>query len=369
MIEIGSNVSEANKNRGRRNRSYVDRGTHSMQPHSTRFRQKVYFVTSLRFGVWYSGSIMHRLLAWFHDQAWLAQFARRWRQIVLVLIALYLVVATIVAHAAYTELTPSARLRSLTVAVPVPVARVDQSFILMSEYLERYTYITSFIQKTDQQNFTPQKARDQVIDYLVETRLITQLASQQHVTVSPKESAAAYDQLAKQPGVGGTQQIEQVLRELYGMTPSAFQRLLAEQLLRERVEQQVFLHVKARHILVSTDADAYRVLDDLKAGTSFDDEAKQFSQDAKTRDQGGDLGFVGRGSGLPKPLEDEIFALAVDAAPVFVKSDLGYHIVDTEERVGVIDTNFADWLTAQKHERSITVYLHTTLDWAQPKKK
>lgn len=311
---------------------------------------------------------MDRFLVWLRGQAWLAKISRHWRLILISMAAIYLVAAAVIARASFTQLQPSPKLRSAVRYVPIPVVRVDQSFIWMSEYMERYSYIDSFIKKTDQASFTPQKTRDQVVDYLVETRLISQLAQQQHVTVGASDITAAYDQLAKQPGVGGQQQIEQVLRELYGMTPTAFKRLLGEQLLRERVEQQVFLHVKARHILVSTEEQANQVANDLKGGKSFEDEAKQFSQDGKTRDQGGDLGLVGRGSGLPKPLEDEIFTLPVSDPPAIVKSDLGYHVVDTEERVGVIDANFTDWLTAQKHERSIAVYVHTTLDWTQRQK-
>ncbi len=312
---------------------------------------------------------MDRLRAWLDRQVWLRWIRHHWRILLLALVALYLIAAAIIARAAFAQLPPTPNLRTAVRFVPLPAIRVDQSFIWMNEYLERSSYIDSFIKKTDQSNVTPEKTRDQVVDYLVETRLIDQLAKQQRVSVRGSDITAAYDQLAKQPGVGGAEQIEQVLRELYGMTPTAFKRLLGEQLLRERVEQQVFLHVKSRHILVATEADANRIVDEIKGGQAFEAEAQQFSQDGKTRDDGGSLGFVGRGSGLPKPLEDAVFALNPDDLPIIAKSDLGFHVVDTMERQGIIDANFTDWLGQQKHERSISVYLKTGLDWAQPKQR
>jgi parvulin-like peptidyl-prolyl isomerase len=277
----------------------------------------------------------------------------------------YLGVFAVVARSVGRSAAPPHLIRSATRFFPLPVARVDTSVIWAHHYFDRYDYIDSFIQKTDLTDFSPEKTRDQVIDYLVETSLIEDLAGQQRVRVSQADVARAFDDIASAPNIGGPAEIERVLKELYGMTPNAFRRLIAEQLLRERIEQQVFLHVNTRHILVSSESLAHELTAKIAAGEDFVALSKQFSQDGANRDSGGALGPIGRGSSLPDPLEDAIFSLPPEALPIVVKSDLGYHVIDTEDRVGIIDENFADWLSRQKHERSIAVYLPTTLDWAK----
>lgn len=292
----------------------------------------------------------------------------RWKLLVSIavgLAALYLVTVLVVARAAYRSMTPSQLLRQSAELFPVPAARVDYSFVWMRDYFERYDYIDSFVRKTNLEDFSPEQTRDQVVEYLVEARLIQQLARQRDIRVTRDEIEAAYAEIGKQPGVEGIAEIERVLKELYAMTPTSFKRLIGEQLLRERVEQQVFVHIKARHILVSNEAEAKRLAEDIQKGTDFAELAKQYSQDATSRDTGGSLGAVGRGSTLPKPVEEAIFALPPESLPSITQSDVGYHVVDTEERVGVIDQNFADWLNQQKHERAITVYLPTALDWVK----
>lgn len=286
----------------------------------------------------------------------------------MIVVLIYVIAMIAVGRAAYANTAPSKTIRSLVHLFPLPAARVDGSIVWMGQYVDRYSYIDSYVQKTATPNFTPQQTRDQVVDYLVETDIIGQLAHAQHVTVSSKDIDNAYQQIVNAPGVNGEQEVEKVLRELYGMTPQEFKSLIGEQLLRERVEQNVFLHVTSRQILVGSESQANDLVNQIKNGAHFEDLAKQDSEDTNSRDKGGDLGPVGRGSGLPKEVEDAIFSLSPDAPPVVVKSDLGYHIIDTEERKGVIDANFADWLKQQKQDRSISVYLHTTLDWATKKK-
>ncbi len=281
------------------------------------------------------------------------------------ILVLYLATLGVVANSIYPNPAPPKTLKSASAFFPLPVARVDTSLIWMGDYFGRYDYIDSFIKKTDLTDFTPEKTRDQVLEYLVENELIRHLALQQHVKVSAADVDKAYEEIAAKPGVGGEQEIEKVLKELYGMTPTAFKKLIAESLLRERVEQSVFVHVKAKSILVANEKDANDLVGQLTGGGNFDELAKQHSQDTKSRDQGGALGMVGRGSNLPDDLENAIFSLATDAAPIVVKTELGYHVVDTEERVGVIDQNFADWVVQQKKERSIAVYLPHNFDWAK----
>lgn len=89
--------------------------------------------------------------------------------------------------------------------------------------------------------------------------------------------------------------------------------------------------VRARHILVDSEAKARDVLADLRKGADFATVAKAKSSDGSARD-GGDLGFFTRGDMVPE-FSDAAFALkAGEVTKEPVKSQFGYHIIKVEAR-------------------------------------
>jgi len=96
-------------------------------------------------------------------------------------------------------------------------------------------------------------------------------------------------------------------------------------------EQPAQEEVRARHILVDSEAKARDVLADLRKGADFAATARAKSSDGSARD-GGDLGFFTRGDMVPE-FSDAAFALKpgeVTKEPV--KSQFGYHIIKVESR-------------------------------------
>ncbi len=99
---------------------------------------------------------------------------------------------------------------------------------------------------------------------------------------------------------------------------------------------------KSRHILISvppnadakTDAaakaKAEMVLKQLQAGGSWTDLAKKYSDDPGSKDTGGELGFAQRGKMVPA-FDNAIFTQKIGDIAI-VKSNVGYHIVQVEER-------------------------------------
>ena len=90
---------------------------------------------------------------------------------------------------------------------------------------------------------------------------------------------------------------------------------------------------QASHILIlfndDEDAAAAKAADlvaRVNAGESFEDLAKEFSEDGGTAEQGGDLGTLTR-SQLPGDLGAAIFAMPEGAIEGPVKSDFGFHVV------------------------------------------
>lgn len=84
--------------------------------------------------------------------------------------------------------------------------------------------------------------------------------------------------------------------------------------------------IRASHILVSTEAEAHRVLEELKKGASFEELAKKYSKDTPSALRGGDLGEFQRGD-FVEEFEKVAFGLKPGETSGIVKTALGYHII------------------------------------------
>ena len=103
-------------------------------------------------------------------------------------------------------------------------------------------------------------------------------------------------------------------------------------------EQQV----RARHILFSvsendsneakaeTRTTALGVLERAREGEDFASLAEEFSQDEGTAEQGGDLGFFGRGR-MVEPFEEVAFSLDVGQISDLVETTFGFHVIKVDE--------------------------------------
>lgn len=89
--------------------------------------------------------------------------------------------------------------------------------------------------------------------------------------------------------------------------------------------------VHARHILVATEDEAKAIKAELEGGKDFAELAKEKSTDPSAQQNGGDLGFFGKGM-MVKPFEDAAFSMEVGTVSDPVKSDFGWHILKLEEK-------------------------------------
>jgi peptidyl-prolyl cis-trans isomerase D len=98
---------------------------------------------------------------------------------------------------------------------------------------------------------------------------------------------------------------------------------------------------RARHILIAIDAHrdaaaalkrADEVLAKLKAGASFGELAKQYSDDPGSAAQGGDLGWTERSAfaGAMEPFAKALFSMKVGEVSAPVKTQYGYHLIELE---------------------------------------
>lgn len=98
--------------------------------------------------------------------------------------------------------------------------------------------------------------------------------------------------------------------------------------------------VRASHILLESDAEARFVLARLRRGDKFEDLARQYSKDPGSKEQSGDLGFVGRGQ-LVGEFEKAAFTLRPGQVSGIVKTQFGYHLIKVTGRKDPQPANLA----------------------------
>lgn len=130
--------------------------------------------------------------------------------------------------------------------------------------------------------------------------------------------------------------------------------------------------VRARHILLRTPENATQPQRDsvrraaeairaqaAAAGADFAALARQHSQDA-SKDNGGDLGFFGRGSMVPQ-FEEAVFALQPGQVSPVVQTPFGYHVIKLEERrtraLGNDKEQFRQFLVQRSQQTGVQRYV------------
>ncbi len=88
--------------------------------------------------------------------------------------------------------------------------------------------------------------------------------------------------------------------------------------------------VRARQIVVADEAKGLEILGLLRQGQSFAEVAIEYSLSPDAQ-QGGDLGFFGRGE-MPPVFDEIVFDLPVNRVSDLVKSEYGYHVFLVEEK-------------------------------------
>ena len=208
--------------------------------------------------------------------------------------------------------------------------------------------------------------RREILDRLVDERLIIQQAAELKLTVSSEDIDRSIEQIKRENGGLTDAQLTSELVKA-GQTMASYRQEIKKQIMRYRVlniavgskvtvsdaDVQSYydghmksgdhVQVRASHIFVAIpdNADAvtlkakekfaHDLLERAKNGEDFAKLAKEFSQDPATRDEGGDLGYFGRDM-LPKPIEEMVFAMKVGEVRGPVRADRGFHVIKLVDR-------------------------------------
>ena len=207
--------------------------------------------------------------------------------------------------------------------------------------------------------------RREVLERLIDDELILQQAAELKLSISSEQVDASIEEIKKQNNIDD-EQLRQALRG-QGMTMAAYRADLKRQLLRFRVlniavgsrvnisdeevkayydrhlKDSANVQVRASHVFIAipdgADAatvgekqtQAQKVIERAKAGEDFGKLARELSDDAATRAEGGDLGFFGKDM-LPKAIEEMVFAMKPGEIGGPVRADRGFHVIKLVDR-------------------------------------
>jgi peptidyl-prolyl cis-trans isomerase C len=111
------------------------------------------------------------------------------------------------------------------------------------------------------------------------------------------------------------------------VTDAAMKKVYEEAVKQQGNEQEV----RARHILVPSEAEAKAILVEIKKGTDFAEMAKQKSKDPGAAAEGGDLGYFTKDQMVPE-FAEQAFKMNKGDVSDPVKSQFGWHIIKVEDK-------------------------------------
>lgn len=244
----------------------------------------------------------------------------------------------------------------MTKIYPYPAAWVNNSAISVSNYYKQLGFVEHFSEKTQQMLPPHSELQQQVIDQMIDTEIIKQQAKKYNIKITKQEVDETFQKLVEENQ--GEQQIGEILEELYGMSEQDFKSLIKDQLLRQKVQEELFVTVSAKHILIKDEGKAKEILEEAKKGEkSFDDLAKEYSEDTGSRDNGGDLGWFGRGMMVPE-FEEAVFTIEPGSIKEdLVQTEFGYHIIKVEDKKGKLDEAYLEWFGKIKEQSKISIWI------------
>lgn len=127
--------------------------------------------------------------------------------------------------------------------------------------------------------------------------------------------------------------------------------------------------VHARHILLASEQEAKDAKKKIDGGKSFAEVAREYSKDAGSAKQGGDLGYFTKDK-MVKEFADAAFAMKKGDVSAPVKSDFGWHIIKVEDSRKVAPPTFnelKDEIRAKLQEKKLNDYVSGLVNSADVK--
>jgi hypothetical protein len=214
----------------------------------------------------------------------------------------------------------------VTQVIPFPIARSGNHFIAYENYLFELRHYMHYYETEQKLSFSSESGRQQLNSYkqrafekIEADARIKQIAKEKGISVSDAEVDDQIELSRKQNRLGGSSQVfEDVIREYYGWSLNDFRRSLRTQLLEQKVDAALDTAARAR---------ADEAVRAVRNGMPFADAVKTYSDDATTKQNGGEIGFIDRSNTAATPQTiDTLFKLKAGEVsdPIVVNYESGF---------------------------------------------
>ncbi len=230
-----------------------------------------------------------------------------------------------------TSSTPTPSIPTDTPLPPTPtpppsVATVNGEYLTVAEFeaeLERYKSAQTALGLS----FTEEDAEKAVLEDMIAQILLEQAAAEENFTLSDADLQSRIDAL------GGADALQQ-WQSAHGYDDASFRVALKRSIAAAWMRDKIIAAVPAsteqihlRQILTYNETDAQSALQELNAGTDFDELAALY--DPVTR---GELGWVPQGYLLDANADQAVFVLQAGQVSGIVPTQAGFHIFKAVER-------------------------------------
>lgn len=196
--------------------------------------------------------------------------------------------------------------------------QVEDTRYTLRYYAQRLRMYVDQVGGPANQSAQPQVALAAVTEQLVEEEVLRRFAPELGVSASEEE---VHKEIARRLGIKPDEKLFDVLfqqeLERSGLSEEEYRQMSEAAVLRQKVRSklaedlpQSAESVRYRQILVSDQDAADEIVQKLEEGEDFAQLAQERSLDIRTRDAGGDVGWVPRGV-LDQTVEETLFALDV----------------------------------------------------------
>lgn len=213
-------------------------------------------------------------------------------RIVLISTTLFMVASVVflsyVTLALYKFQSSSTFLYRVTQVIPFPIAKAGDRFVAYENYLFELRHYTHYYENQLDTDFSDPRNAPQLADFrrralekVVSDAYVSELAEAHGISVSTQEVNDQITIVRNQNRLGGNEQVfEDVLKDYWGWTVDDFRRTLKKELLAQKVASSLDRETQQR---------AEAALAELKSGADFAAVAKKYSDDDKTKNNGGEF--------------------------------------------------------------------------------
>tara|TARA_Y100001968_G_scaffold277760_1_gene272736 strand:+ start:912 stop:2216 length:1305 start_codon:yes stop_codon:yes gene_type:complete len=280
-------------------------------------------------------------------------------------------------------------------------AVVDDKIVLLSDVVLAANALAA--QESVNPSLSPKKYNDLLLkasESMIEQLVIIKMAEVDSVTVLEKDVEKALerqiDNIISQSG--GKEAAEQVLGKKISDFKRSYRDDMEGKLVAEKYTNQLTMDIKitrpevesffsiykdsipsfptehkVRHILFEikpsdksieeTKNIALSIIQEIKNGMTFESAAKKYSEDPGSKESGGYLGIVSRGT-FVKEFEKAAFTLELNKISEPVQTTFGFHIIEVLERSGekvgvrhiLIKTKTTDEDKEKTYQKSLVTY-------------